>query len=215
MPKTPHSSRGPSRSGTSKRASVTSCGGVSTSGDRRVGQELSPHEEGSSGHGAVSLRWPPKMRRFAGTYFFFLACLTRPIVSCALLGTPATPAGTKWMKTFTFTFAFPFFLTPLLSFFAVLPVGLTARLNEDAPVMVSPTGLTAAAVALTSGGVLVWLSVIWPGPGTLALIVAVPFFFFLVTEFTVILLEGAAASREGFVVLMAIAPVIRAGFGEP
>ena len=63
--------------------------------------------------------------------------------------------------------------------------------------MVSPCCLTAAAVALTSGGVLVWFRVTWPGPGTLALIVAVPFFFLFVTELTVILLEGAAAEQAG------------------
>ena len=54
--------------------------------------------------------------------------------------------------------------------------------------------MTAAAVALASGGVFVWFSVTCPGPGTLALIVAVPFFFFFVIELTVILFEGAAAS---------------------
>src|SRR4029078_5450609 len=53
MPNTPHSSRGPSRSGTSKRASVTCGRGVSTSGDRGRGQEFSPQAEGSSGHGGA------------------------------------------------------------------------------------------------------------------------------------------------------------------
>src|SRR3954466_8544650 len=98
------------------------------------------------------------------------------------LGTPATPAGMKWTKTFSPTLPFPFFFTCLLSFLAVLPVGLTASLNEEAWEMVSPICLTAAAVALTSGGVFVWLRVTWPGPGTLALIVAVPFVFFFVIE---------------------------------
>ena len=82
-----------------------------------------------------------------------------------MFGTPATPAGTKWMKTLTFAVAFALcfffscFLICLLSFFAVFPTGFTARLNEDACGTVSPVCLTAAAVALTSGGVFVWFSV--------------------------------------------------------
>src|SRR4029078_3593625 len=53
MPKTPHSSRGPSRSGTSKRASVTCGRGVSTSGDRGAGRNSARKAEGSSGHGGA------------------------------------------------------------------------------------------------------------------------------------------------------------------
>src|SRR4051795_8613764 len=119
------------------------------------------------------------------------------------------------MNTVTFALAFALrfflscFLICLLSFLAVLPVGLTASLNEDAWVIVSPTCLTPAATALTSGGVLVWLSVTWPGPGTFASIAAVPFFFFLAIELIVILFEGAAASRQG-----SVGPAIRSAFGE-
>src|SRR5215212_5508447 len=40
--------------------------------------------------------------------------------------------------------------------------------------------------------------------------VAVPFFFFLLTELTVILFDGAAASWQGLV-----GPGIRVGFGKP
>ena len=57
---------------------------------------------------------------------------------------------------------------------------------------------------------LVWLSVTWPGPGTLAPIVAVPFFFFFVIEVTVILLAGAAAGRHG-----SVGPGIRLGLDDP
>src|SRR3954466_4771230 len=174
------------------------CGGVSTSGDWSSGQESSPHPEGSSGHGAVSSLNPPQNRGFwvqkSGRYFFFLACLTNVTFTCCVFATPATPAGTKWMKTVCFTVAFAFrflrscFLICFLSFFAVLPTGFTARLKEEAWVIVRPTCFTLAAVALTSGGVLAWFRVICPGPDTVAPIDAVPFFFFLEIESTVILL---------------------------
>src|SRR4051794_40398275 len=176
------------------------CGGVSTSGVEVRGQEISPHPEGSSGHGGARAVNPPQIRWFQ---CFLVRCLTSVTFTCWVFGTPATPAGTKWMKTLTFTLAFAFrflrscFLICLLSFFAVLPSGFTASLNDDAAGMVKPCCLTAAAVAFTSGGVLVWFRVICPGPDTFALIVAVPFFFFLVTELTVILLDGAAASMNG------------------
>jgi hypothetical protein len=46
-----------------------------------LGQEISPQTEGSSGHGAAHELRSPKMRRFAGAYFFFLPRLTRVTVS--------------------------------------------------------------------------------------------------------------------------------------
>src|SRR4051812_40768529 len=133
------------------------CGGVSTSGVEVREQENSSHSQGSSGHGGARGLNPPQNRGFrlqkSGRYFFFLRCLIRVRVTCLVFATPATPAGTKWMKTFTLTCALLFFLSCFFSFFAVFPTGFTASLNEEACVIVSPTCLTAAAVALTSGGV--------------------------------------------------------------
>src|SRR3954449_7913397 len=114
------------------------------------------------------------------------------------------------MKTLILTLPWPFFFTCFLSFFAVLPFGFTASLKEEACVIVSPTCLTEDATALVSGGVLVWLRVTCPGPGTLAPIAAVPFFFLWVIEVTVILLAGAAAGRHG-----SVGPAIRLGLDEP
>src|SRR5829696_2857793 len=134
------------------------CGGVSTSGVEVRGQEISPHPEGSSGPGGPSGLNPPQNRRFQ---CFLVRCLISVTLTCSVFGMPATPAGTKWMNTVTFALALAFrffwscFLICLLSFFAVLPSGLTARLNDDAWVIVRPTCFTLAAVALTSGGVLV------------------------------------------------------------
>src|SRR3954462_10713135 len=110
------------------------------------------------------------------------------------------------MKTLTFTLPWPFFFTCFLSFLAFLPFGFTASLNEEACVIVNPICLTEDATALVSGGVLVWFRVICPGPETLAPIAAVPFFFFLVIEVTVILFAGAAAGRHG-----SVGPEIRLG----
>src|SRR3954449_2333969 len=113
------------------------------------------------------------------------------------------------MKTLILTLPWPFFFTCFLSFFAVLPFGLTASLKEDACVRVSPICLIEDATAFVSGGVLVWFNVTCPGPGTLAPIAAVPFFFLCVIDVTVILFAGAAAGRHG-----SVGPEIRLGF-EP
>jgi hypothetical protein len=171
------------------------------------GQDFSPHGQGSSGCGAALDPGSPKMRRFAGPEnlvaapyfllcFFLLPFLTRVTVSGWVFGTPATPVGTKWMKTLTVTRPFPFFRTRFLSFLAVLPVAFTISSKVSARGRSITTGRTAAALAPASGGASVWSRVTWPGLGTLAMIDAVPFFLMLVTELTVILLDGAAASCD-------------------
>src|SRR6266511_462052 len=158
----------------------------------------------------IALYWPrPSARaerppRSAQRYFFLLSCLTRLVLTGRELDTPATPAGTKVTKAFTLPL--PFLFTCFFSFFAVFPFGLTGSLNDDAPVRVSPISLTFAVAATSSVPVLVIET--WPGPGTLALMIAVPFFFLRVIELIVILFEGAAASRKGDAT-----PEIRLGLG--
>ena len=73
---------------------------------------------------------------------------------------------------------------------------------------------TAAAEAPVSADVFVSSIVTTPGLGTLAWIVAVPFFLLLAMELTVILFAGAAVSWEGSAGPVTPASGIRPGLGS-